>query len=102
MAAAAEHLVPVTLELGGKSPAIVCSDFPLDKAATRLATGKWFNAGQTCIAPDYVLIDTVRQREFRCRGLHAHHQRRPVPAPAGLSGAGARTRRTGHSAGAGG
>ncbi|KAG0771532.1 hypothetical protein G6F22_016393 [Rhizopus arrhizus] len=64
MAAAAEHLVPVTLELGGKSPAIVCRDFPLDKAATRLATGKWFNAGQTCIAPDYVLIDTVRQREF--------------------------------------
>lgn len=64
MAAAAEHLVPVTLELGGKSPAIVCRDFPLDKAAARLATGKWFNAGQTCIAPDYVLIDTVRQREF--------------------------------------
>ena len=63
MAAAAEHLVPVTLELGGKSPAIVCRDFPLD-AAARLATGKWFNAGQTCIAPDYVLIDTVRQREF--------------------------------------
>ena len=64
MAAAAEHLVPVTLELGGKSPAIVCRDFPLGKAAARLATGKWFNAGQTCIAPDYVLIDAVRQREF--------------------------------------
>ena len=64
MAAAAEHLVPLTLELGGKSPAIVCRDFPLDKAAARLATGKWFNAGQTCIAPDYVLIDSVRQREF--------------------------------------
>ncbi|WMJ71002.1 coniferyl aldehyde dehydrogenase [Stenotrophomonas sp. 24(2023)] len=64
MAAAAEHLVPVTLELGGKSPAIVCRGFPLDKAAARLATGKWFNAGQTCIAPDYVLIDTARQREF--------------------------------------
>jgi len=64
MAAAAPNLTPLTLELGGKSPAIVCSDYPLDKAAARLATGKWFNAGQTCIAPDYVLIDTVRQREF--------------------------------------
>lgn len=64
MAAAAEHLVPLTLELGGKSPAIVCADFPLDKAAARLATGKWFNAGQTCIAPDYVLVDSARQREL--------------------------------------
>jgi len=64
MAAAAQHLTPLTLELGGKSPAIVCSDYPLDKAASRLATGKWFNAGQTCIAPDYVLIDGRRQREL--------------------------------------
>jgi len=64
MAAAAEHLVPLTLELGGKSPAIVCSDYPLDKAAARLATGKFFNAGQTCIAPDYVLVDGIRQRGF--------------------------------------
>jgi coniferyl-aldehyde dehydrogenase len=64
MAAAAQHLTPLTLELGGKSPAIVCSDYPLHKAAARLATGKWFNAGQTCIAPDYVLIDGLRQREF--------------------------------------
>ena len=64
MAAAAENLTPLTLELGGKSPAIVCSDYPLDKAAARLATGKWFNAGQTCIAPDYVLVDSRRQREL--------------------------------------
>jgi len=64
MAAAAQHLTPLTLELGGKSPAIVCSDYPLDKAAARLATGKWFNAGQTCIAPDYVLVDSRRQREL--------------------------------------
>ncbi|MGY8562450.1 coniferyl aldehyde dehydrogenase [Paracidovorax citrulli] len=64
MAAAARHLTPLTLELGGKSPAIVCSDYPLPKAAARLATGKWFNAGQTCIAPDYVLIDSRRQREL--------------------------------------
>ncbi len=64
MAAAAQHLTPLTLELGGKSPAIVCNDYPLQKAAARLATGKWFNAGQTCIAPDYVLIDSQRQREL--------------------------------------
>lgn len=64
MAAAVQHLTPLTLELGGKSPAIVCNDYPLQKAAARLATGKWFNAGQTCIAPDYVLIDSQRQREL--------------------------------------
>ncbi|MFC3654597.1 aldehyde dehydrogenase family protein [Xanthomonas hyacinthi] len=61
MAAAAPHLTPLTLELGGKSPAIVCADYPLAQAAARLATGKWFNAGQTCIAPDYVLIDAGRE-----------------------------------------
>ena len=61
MAAAAENLTPLTLELGGKSPAIVCADFPIERAAARLATGKWFNAGQTCIAPDYVLVDADRR-----------------------------------------
>lgn len=61
MAAAAEHLTPLTLELGGKSPAIVCPGHPLDKAAARLVTGKLFNAGQTCIAPDYVLVDAARR-----------------------------------------
>jgi coniferyl-aldehyde dehydrogenase len=60
MAAAAPNLTPLTLELGGKSPAIVCKDFPVEQAAARLATGKWFNGGQTCIAPDYVLIDEGR------------------------------------------
>ncbi|MET1162190.1 MAG: coniferyl aldehyde dehydrogenase [Pseudoxanthomonas sp.] len=60
MAAAAPQLTPLTLELGGKSPAIVCADFPVEQAAARLATGKWFNGGQTCIAPDYVLIDEGR------------------------------------------
>ncbi len=61
MEAAARNLTPVTLELGGKSPAIVCADFPLDQAAARIATGKWFNGGQTCIAPDYVLVDAARR-----------------------------------------
>ncbi|QNN47941.1 coniferyl aldehyde dehydrogenase [Thermomonas brevis] len=56
MAAAAPHLTPLTLELGGKSPALVCDDYPVEKAAARIATGKWFNCGQTCIAPDYVLV----------------------------------------------
>ena len=54
--AAAETLVPVPLELGGKSPAIIADDFPLDVAATRIMYGKSLNAGQTCIAPDYVLV----------------------------------------------
>lgn len=56
MAAAAPNLTPLTLELGGKSPAIVAADYPPDRAAARLSTGKWFNGGQTCIAPDYVLV----------------------------------------------
>lgn len=61
MAAAAANLTPLTLELGGKSPAIVAADFPVEQAAARLSTGKWFNAGQTCIAPDYVLVDHTRR-----------------------------------------
>jgi len=55
MAAAATHLTPVTLELGGKNPCIVDADADLDKAARRIAWGKFINAGQTCIAPDFVL-----------------------------------------------
>ncbi len=55
MKAAAENLTPVTLELGGKSPAVVAEDVPIADAAERIAFGKAFNAGQTCIAPDYVL-----------------------------------------------
>jgi acyl-CoA reductase-like NAD-dependent aldehyde dehydrogenase len=60
MAAAARHLTPVTLELGGKSPAIVAPDFDLAVAARRIAFGKLINAGQTCIAPDYVLAHADR------------------------------------------
>ncbi len=54
--AAAETLTPVTLELGGKSPAIVCRDYDLLAAARTIAQAKFFNAGQTCIAPDYALV----------------------------------------------
>ena len=56
MRAAAEHLTPVTLELGGKSPAIVDRDARLKVAARRIVWGKFFNAGQTCVAPDHVLV----------------------------------------------
>jgi coniferyl-aldehyde dehydrogenase len=64
MQAAAKNLTPVTLELGGKSPAIVHQSYSLDKAARRIAAGKWFNAGQTCIAPDYVLVPESRREAF--------------------------------------
>ena len=56
MAAAAKHLTPVTLELGGKCPVIVCADADIELAARRLAWGKFLNAGQTCVAPDFVLV----------------------------------------------
>ncbi|MEU9356938.1 aldehyde dehydrogenase family protein [Streptomyces sp. NPDC048301] len=57
MTAAAKHLTPVTLELGGKSPVFVDRDTDLKTVAARLAAGKFLNAGQTCVAPDYVLTD---------------------------------------------
>ena len=56
MEAAAKHLTPVTLELGGKSPCIVDRQTDLDVAARRIVWGKFYNAGQTCVAPDYVLV----------------------------------------------
>ena len=64
MRAAAENLTPVTLELGGKSPAIVSKDVPLKDAAERIAFGKTLNAGQTCVAPDYVLVPEERVDAF--------------------------------------
>jgi acyl-CoA reductase-like NAD-dependent aldehyde dehydrogenase len=64
MQAAADNLVPVTLELGGKSPALIASDYPVEKAAERIAVGKLFNAGQTCIAPDYVLVPREKEGAF--------------------------------------
>lgn len=64
MRAAAEHLTPVTLELGGKSPSIVHKDANLQVAAQRLARGKFLNAGQTCVAPDYLLVHEDVREEF--------------------------------------
>ena len=75
MAAAAPHLTPLTLELGGKSPAIIGEDYPIEKAAARLATGKWFNGGQTCIAPDYVLVPAGK-REALAQALREQVQAR--------------------------
>jgi aldehyde dehydrogenase (NAD+) len=57
MTAAASHLTPVTLELGGKNPAIVTANANLTTAARRIAWGKFLNAGQTCVAPDFVLVE---------------------------------------------
>ncbi len=62
--AAAEHLTPVTLELGGKSPAFVTEDCNLKMAAKRLIWGKFLNAGQTCIAPDFVLVHRSIEEKF--------------------------------------
>jgi len=64
MQAAAKNLTPVTLELGGKSPALIAPDFPLEIAANRIAAGKLINAGQTCIAPDYVLLPKGQSAAF--------------------------------------
>ncbi len=62
--AAAANLTPVTLELGGKSPAIVDTSADIAEAAARIAAGKLFNAGQTCIAPDYVLVPHAQRDAF--------------------------------------
>lgn len=59
MEAAAKHLTPVTLELGGKSPCLVDRDLNLTEAAKRITWGKFINAGQICIAPDYLLVDAA-------------------------------------------
>lgn len=62
--AAAANLTPVTLELGGKSPAIVGPDYPIEEAAERISWGKTFNAGQTCIAPDYAFVPKAAKQGF--------------------------------------
>jgi aldehyde dehydrogenase (NAD+) len=64
MAASAKHLTSVTLELGGKCPAIVCADAAIGQAAKRIAWGKFMNAGQTCVAPDFVLVQRGVREAF--------------------------------------
>jgi aldehyde dehydrogenase (NAD+) len=65
MAAAARHLTPVTLELGGKSPCVVDQDANIEQAARRIVFGKFLNAGQTCIAPDYLLVHASNIQRLR-------------------------------------
>ncbi len=65
MTAAAKHLTSVTLELGGKSPTIVDGKVDIKEAARRIAWGKWVNAGQTCVAPDYVFVHTSKAAAFK-------------------------------------
>ncbi|AOW19481.1 aldehyde dehydrogenase [Urechidicola croceus] len=62
--AAAKHLTPVTLELGGKSPAFITNDCDLKKTVKRLVWSKFLNSGQTCIAPDYILLDNQIKDKF--------------------------------------
>jgi coniferyl-aldehyde dehydrogenase len=73
MSNAARNLTPVTLELGGKSPAIVAPDFPIATAAERILWAKTFNAGQTCVAVDYAFVPRGSEDEFvsHCRRLFA-------------------------------
>ncbi|HEY4975046.1 MAG TPA: coniferyl aldehyde dehydrogenase, partial [Steroidobacteraceae bacterium] len=78
MRAASDNLVPVTLELGGKSPALVDTGYPLARAAGSIARGKLFNAGQTCIAPDYVLVPAADEARFAA--LYADEVKRLYPS----------------------
>jgi len=81
MKAAAEHLTSVTLELGGKSPVIIDRTANLDEAAKKIAWGKFFNSGQICIAPDYLLVD---------ESIRAEMSRKLVEAVAAMGVDGAR------------
>lgn len=78
MQAAATNLTPVTLELGGKSPTLIGDDVDLDKVAASVLFGKLVNAGQTCIAPDYVLLPRQHERAFLVaarRAVQRHYPR---------------------------
>ncbi|MFC7441357.1 aldehyde dehydrogenase [Laceyella putida] len=70
MEKAAKTLTPVTLELGGKSPAIIEKDANMELAARRISWGKWMNAGQTCVAPDYVLVHEERKEALLAQLKH--------------------------------
>ena len=80
MRAASDNLTPVTLELGGKSPAIVYEDFSIDAAARSISFGKFINAGQTCIAPDYALVPRQGVDQFVDAVMNHVAQAYPNPA----------------------
>jgi coniferyl-aldehyde dehydrogenase len=80
MAAAAKNLTPVTLELGGKCPALIAPGYPVAHAADRIAFGKCFNGGQTCVAPDYVLVPRAERDAFVTAYLASIARRYPTLA----------------------
>ena len=80
MRAAAEHLTPVTLELGGKSPTIIADDFDLELAASRALFTKFMNAGQTCVAPDYLFVPAAKKDAFVEAARRIVAKRYPDPA----------------------
>jgi coniferyl-aldehyde dehydrogenase len=82
MRSAAENLTPVTLELGGKSPTIVCDDFDVEEAASRILYAKFLNAGQTCLAPDYVFVPEAAVERFVAAARRILPQRYPDPKSA--------------------
>lgn len=79
MRAAAENLTPVTLELGGKSPTILCDDFDVEEAASRILYAKFLNAGQTCLAPDYLMVPEAKRDAFVAAAKRIMPQRYPDP-----------------------
>jgi len=78
MKAAAENLTPVTLELGGKSPVVIDNDAELKETATRICIGKTMNAGQSCVAPDYVFVPRKNQERFISLYIKAFNQFYPT------------------------
>jgi len=77
MRSAAENLTPVTLELGGKSPTIICPDYDVEKAASDILYGKLVNAGQTCLAPDYLYVPADKRDAFVAAAKRIVAQRYP-------------------------
>ncbi len=108
LAAAARNLVPVTLELGGKSPVVISRSADIEKSIGRIMLGKTLNAGQICLAPDYLLVPEEKLHEIIAAAqkavgqmypkdtgqpaVHLRHQRAPLPAPQRLSRRSHRTR----------
>jgi len=80
MASAAPNLTPVTLELGGKCPAVIAPGYPIEHAADRIAFGKCFNGGQSCVAPDYVLVPRAQRDAFVAAYMASLKRRYPTIA----------------------
>lgn len=78
MKTAADNLTPVTLELGGKSPAVICDDYDINKATDRITYTKFLNAGQTCVAPDFVFVPRTKLDAFVARAHKAVSRRYPT------------------------